>query len=190
VAERKPAKKSARSAKGTAKKRNTFTAEERGAMKERAQELKAEASKADGERALLAKIAEMPPPDRALAKRIHALVKKSAPGLSPKTWYGMPAYAEDDKVVCFFQRGQVQLEVCDIRLQRQSEARRRRHVADLLRAQEVDRRRRGQDCRAREESGQELGVIGAALSSLDIELSAGSLRPQVVRYQEYRHRRI
>jgi uncharacterized protein YdhG (YjbR/CyaY superfamily) len=104
VAERKPTKKSAqRSAKGATKKRNTFTAEERAAMKERAQELKAEASKADGERALLAKIAEMPPPDRALAKRIHGLVKKSAPGLSPKTWYGMPAYAKDDKVVCFFQ---------------------------------------------------------------------------------------
>jgi uncharacterized protein YdhG (YjbR/CyaY superfamily) len=103
VAERKPAKKSAqRSPKGTTKRRNTFTAEERAAMKERAQELKAEASKADGERALLAKIAEMPPPDRALAKRIHALVKASAPGLSPKTWYGMPAYAKEGKVVCFF----------------------------------------------------------------------------------------
>ena len=96
MAERKPAKK------GTAKSKG-FTAEERAAMKERAQELKAEASKADGERALLAKIAEMPPADRAIAKRIHALVKGSAPGLSPKTWYGMPAYAKDGKVVCFFQ---------------------------------------------------------------------------------------
>jgi uncharacterized protein YdhG (YjbR/CyaY superfamily) len=102
VAERKPAKKSARSAKGTTKKRNTFTAEERAAMKERVKELKAEAERADGESALLAKIAEMPPSDRALAKRIHALVKKSAPDLSPKTWYGMPAYARDGKVVCFF----------------------------------------------------------------------------------------
>ena len=99
MAERKPAKK------GTAKSKG-FTAEERAAMKERAQELKAEASKADGERALLAKIAEMPPADRAIAKRIHALVKGSAPGLSPKTWYGMPAYAKDGKVVCFFQSAQ------------------------------------------------------------------------------------
>ena len=103
MAERKPARKGAqRSAKGSTKKRNTFTAEERAAMKERALELKAEASKADGERSLLAKIAEMPPPDRAMAKRIHALVKASAPDLSPKTWYGMPAYARDGKIVCFF----------------------------------------------------------------------------------------
>jgi uncharacterized protein YdhG (YjbR/CyaY superfamily) len=80
-----------------------FTAEERAAMKERAQELKAEANKADGERALLAKVAEMKGSDRAMAKRIHAIVKASAPDLSPKTWYGMPAYAKDGKVVCFFQ---------------------------------------------------------------------------------------
>jgi uncharacterized protein YdhG (YjbR/CyaY superfamily) len=78
-----------------------FTDEERGAMKERAKELKA--GKADGESALLAKIAEMPPPDRAMAERIHAVVTASAPALSPKTWYGMPAYAnKDGKVVCFF----------------------------------------------------------------------------------------
>jgi uncharacterized protein YdhG (YjbR/CyaY superfamily) len=81
-----------------------FTAAERAAMRERAQELKAEARKADGEKALLAKIAEMPKPDRVMAERLHAVVKASAPGLSPKTWYGMPAYAnEDGKVVCFFQ---------------------------------------------------------------------------------------
>ena len=72
-------------------------------MKERAQELKAEARKADGEKALLAKIAEMKGRDRAMAKRLHAIVKASAPDLSPKTWYGMPAYARDGKVVCFFQ---------------------------------------------------------------------------------------
>jgi uncharacterized protein YdhG (YjbR/CyaY superfamily) len=72
-------------------------------MKERAQELKAEAGKAAGESAVLAKIAEMPAPDRALAERIHGIVKASAPGLSPKTWYGMPAYAKEGKVVCFFQ---------------------------------------------------------------------------------------
>ncbi len=83
-----------------------FSAEERAAMKERAKELKAEAraqkDKAAGERDVLAKIAEMPEPDRAMAERIHAVVKASAPGLSPKTWYGMPAYARDGKVVCFF----------------------------------------------------------------------------------------
>jgi uncharacterized protein YdhG (YjbR/CyaY superfamily) len=74
-------------------------------MKERAHELKAaaRADKADGESAVLAKIAEMPEPDRAMAKRLHAIIKASAPALSPKTWYGMPAYAKDGKVVCFFQ---------------------------------------------------------------------------------------
>jgi uncharacterized protein YdhG (YjbR/CyaY superfamily) len=84
-----------------------FTDEERAAMKERAQELKAEGrrgkSKADGESDLLAKIAEMPEPDRGMAERLHALITASAPALSPKTWYGMPAYAKDGKVVCFFQ---------------------------------------------------------------------------------------
>ena len=87
----------------TAKKSKGFTDEERAAMKERAQELKAEAAKADGESAVLAKIAEMRGRDRAMAKRLHAIVKASAPDLSPKTWYGMPAYAKDGKVVCFFQ---------------------------------------------------------------------------------------
>ena len=92
-----------KSTTATKKKSSGFTPEERAAMKERARELKAEAQKADGENALLAKIAEMPKSDRAMAKRVHAIVKASAPGLSPKTWYGMPAYAnEDDKVVCFF----------------------------------------------------------------------------------------
>jgi uncharacterized protein YdhG (YjbR/CyaY superfamily) len=85
------------------KKSKGFSAEERAAMKERARELKAEAEKADLESALLEKIAEMPPPDRAMAKRIHAIVKASAPSLTPKTWYGMPAYAKDGKVVCYFQ---------------------------------------------------------------------------------------
>ena len=86
----------------SAKKSKGFTDEERAAMKERAREQKAEAQKADGERAVLAKIAEMPEPDRVMAERIHAIVKASAPQLSPKTWYGMPAYARDGKVVCFF----------------------------------------------------------------------------------------
>ena len=80
-----------------------FTAEERAAMKERARELKAASRRADGESEVLAKIAEMPKSDRALAERVHAIVKASAPDLSPRTWYGMPAYARDDKVVCFFQ---------------------------------------------------------------------------------------
>jgi len=109
MAERKTAKKStqrsANSTTATKKKAKGFTAEERAAMKERAQEVKAEArgGKADGERALLAKIAEMPEPDRAMAERVHAIVKASAPDLSPKTWYGMPAYAnKEGKVVCFF----------------------------------------------------------------------------------------
>jgi uncharacterized protein YdhG (YjbR/CyaY superfamily) len=87
-------------------KRTTFTAEEKAAMKERAQEQKAAAGKADGERDVLAKIAEMPEPDRAMAERIHAIVTASAPTLSPRTWYGMPAYARDGKVVCFFQSAQ------------------------------------------------------------------------------------
>ena len=80
-----------------------FTAEERAAMKERARELKANASRADAEAAVLAKIAEMPEPDRSMAERVHAIVKESTPDLSPKLWYGMPAYAKDGKVVCFFQ---------------------------------------------------------------------------------------
>jgi uncharacterized protein YdhG (YjbR/CyaY superfamily) len=88
----------------SAEKSKGFTAEERAAMKERAKEQKAEAQKADGERAVLAKIAEMQGPDRAMAERLHEVVKASAPDLSPKTWYGMPAYAnKDGKVVCFFQ---------------------------------------------------------------------------------------
>jgi uncharacterized protein YdhG (YjbR/CyaY superfamily) len=100
---RKATQKSAKSTATTNKKSKGFTAEERAAMKARAQELKAEARKADGENAALAAIAEMPEPDRALGERLHAIIKASAPGLSPKTWYGMPAYAKDGKVVCFFQ---------------------------------------------------------------------------------------
>jgi uncharacterized protein YdhG (YjbR/CyaY superfamily) len=89
------------------KKSEGFTAEERAAMRERAKEQKAEAQKADGERAVLAKIAEMPETDRAMAERLHEIVKANAPELSPRTWYGMPAYAnKDGKVVCFFQSAQ------------------------------------------------------------------------------------
>jgi uncharacterized protein YdhG (YjbR/CyaY superfamily) len=113
MAERQPAQKGTRRpAKSTAGKASTrFTAEERAAMRERATELKAEAGRggrgkkneADGESDVIAKIAEMSEPDRAMAERLHALVKASAPTLSPRTWYGMPAYARDGKVVCFFQ---------------------------------------------------------------------------------------
>ena len=90
----------------SAKKSKGFTDEERAAMKERAREQKAEAQKADGERAVLAKIAEMQEPDRAMAERLHEIVKAAAPDLSPKTWYGMPAYAKGGKIVCFFQSAQ------------------------------------------------------------------------------------
>ena len=90
--------------KSTTKQARGFTDEEKAAMKERARELKAEASKADGENALLEKIAEMIEPDRSMAERLHTLIKASVPALSPKTWYGMPAYAnKDGKVVCFYQ---------------------------------------------------------------------------------------
>jgi len=92
-------------AASTTKESKGFTAEERAAMKERARELKS-AGKGDGERDVLEKIAEMPKADRAMAKRLHAIVKASAPELSPRTWYGMPAYAKDGKVVCFFQSAQ------------------------------------------------------------------------------------
>ena len=114
MAERKPAKEATRqSAKRTTGKASEgFTDEERAAMRERAQELKAatrrspRAGKGDGESDVLAKIAEMPKRDRSMAERLHAIIKASAPALSPKTWYGMPAYAKDGKVVCFFQSAQ------------------------------------------------------------------------------------
>ena len=100
---KKGTRKSAKETTATKKKSTGFTAEERAAMRERAQELKAQARREDGERAVLAKIAEMPEPDRTMGKRLHAIVTASAPSLSPKTWYGMPAYAKDDKIICFFQ---------------------------------------------------------------------------------------
>src|SRR5438094_2106240 len=86
-----------------ANKGKGFTDEERAAMKERAKELKADKNKADEESAVLAKIAEMPEPDRAMGERLHSIIKASAPALSARLWYGMPAYAKDGKVVCFFQ---------------------------------------------------------------------------------------
>jgi uncharacterized protein YdhG (YjbR/CyaY superfamily) len=105
---KKATQEPAKGTTATGKKSEGFTDDERSAMKERAQELKAEArrgsrAQADGESDVLAKIAEMPEPDRAMATRLHEIIKANAPGLSPKTWYGMPAYAKDGKVVCFFQ---------------------------------------------------------------------------------------
>jgi uncharacterized protein YdhG (YjbR/CyaY superfamily) len=114
MATKTPAKKGApKPAKGTptsGKASKGFTDEERAAMKDRAQEMKAAARRgagdADGEREVLAKIAEMRDPDRAMATRLHAVIKAIAPALTPRTWYGMPAYAKDGQVVCFFQSGQ------------------------------------------------------------------------------------
>ena len=103
MAEKKTAKRTTNASAKRTGASGKFTAEERAAMRERAQELKAAKNKEAGERAVLAKIAEMPEPDRAMAERLHAIITKSAPSLSPKTWYGMPAYAKDDKIVCFFQ---------------------------------------------------------------------------------------
>jgi uncharacterized protein YdhG (YjbR/CyaY superfamily) len=106
----KDTQKSAKSKTATGTTSEGFTDEERAAMKERAKELKAEArankDKAAGESDVLAKIAEMPEPDRAMAERLHAIIKAAAPALSPKTWYGMPAYTKDGKVVCHFQSAQ------------------------------------------------------------------------------------
>ena len=111
-AAQKGTQKSAKSTTAIGKTSKGFTEEERVAMKERVQELKAAArrgpreDKADGESAVLAKIAGMPEPDRAMGKRLHAIIKAGAPALSPRLWYGMPAYAKDGKVVCFFQSAQ------------------------------------------------------------------------------------
>ncbi len=108
----KDTQKSAKSTTAIDETSEGFTDEERAAMKERAQEVRAaarrgpRADKADGESAVLAKIAEMPEPDRAMGERLHAVIKTSAPALSPRLWYGMPAYAKDGKVVCFFQGAQ------------------------------------------------------------------------------------
>jgi uncharacterized protein YdhG (YjbR/CyaY superfamily) len=112
MAEKRPAKskqKSAKRATASGKAAKGFTTEERAAMRERAQELKAERQwdvKASEESAVLARIAAMPAPDRAMAERLHTIIMASAPGLSPKLWYGMPAYAKDGSVVCFFQSAQ------------------------------------------------------------------------------------
>ena len=106
MSQSKERKRSTKSAASLDKQRAGFTDEERIAMKERAQELKDTVGKSDGEGAVLAKIAEMSGADRAMAEQLHAIVKVNASALTPRTWYGMPAYAKDGKVVCFFQSGQ------------------------------------------------------------------------------------
>ena len=99
----KSAQSSAKRTGANGKTSKGFSDEEKAAMRERARELKAEAAKADGETELLAAIAKMQEPDRAIAKKVHALIKAAAPALAPKTWYGMPAYAKDGNIICFFQ---------------------------------------------------------------------------------------
>jgi hypothetical protein len=110
MAEKKPAKKgsqkSAKSGTAVKKRYEGFTAEEKAAMQDRVGEMKTRADKADGESEVLAKIAELPASDRAMGKRLHAIITASAPGLTPKLWYGMPAYAKDGKIVCHFQSAQ------------------------------------------------------------------------------------
>src|SRR5713226_9694195 len=102
----KAKKKSGKTTNTTKKRYEGFTAEEKAAMQDRVQEMKVAAQKADGESEVLAKIAALLASDRDMAKRLHAVIKASAPALSPKTWYGMPAYAKDGKIVCFFQSAQ------------------------------------------------------------------------------------
>ena len=101
--QKKTTRKSTRTSGRTSTSSKGFTAEERAAIRERARELKAEAAKADGEKALMQKIGEMTGKDREMAERVHAIVMAAAPELMPKTWYGMPAYAKDGKILCFFQ---------------------------------------------------------------------------------------
>ncbi len=138
--------KSTRSSAANGKTSPGFTDDEKAAMKERAKELKEEAriskNKAEGEIVALAAIAAMQEPDRQMAARLHEIIKANASSLSPKTWYGMPAYADKDgKVICFFQSAaEIQREVRNPWFQRQGEPRRRRHVADLLRTEGDDRR--------------------------------------------------
>jgi uncharacterized protein YdhG (YjbR/CyaY superfamily) len=109
---KKVARKSSQRAGATARKSKSFTSEERAAMRERIQEQRAEAGRgrgapqADGESVVLEKLAALAPPDRAIGERLHAIIRANAPALSPKTWYGMPAYAKDGRVVCFFQSSQ------------------------------------------------------------------------------------
>src|SRR5216683_2320231 len=146
-------KKSAR--RTGARGSNLLSDEERAAMKETLKERRrALSGEADGESDVLAKIAEMSEPDRGMAKRLHAVIRASAPTLSPKTWYGMPAYAKDGKVVCLPERAEVHVEIRDVRFPRRCKPRRRSHLANLLCPEEAQRRRRGKDRQACQESGE------------------------------------
>ena len=160
MADRKPArkttKKSAKSTTASNKTSKGFTDDERAAMKARAQELKAEArgkqNRADGEREALAAIAAMKGTDRVMAKRVHAIIKDSAPTLSPKTWYGMPAYAKDDKVVCFFQSAEkFKARYATFGFNDAANLDKGAMWPSCLRPEGVDRHRRGEDRRTREE---------------------------------------
>ncbi len=151
--------KSAKSTTAIGKKSKGFTDEERAAMRERARELKAEAratkNKADGESDVLAKIAEMPEPDRAMAERLHGIIKASAPALSPKTWYGMPAYARGGKVVCFFQSAQkFNSRYATFGFSDDANLDEGTMWPTSFALTRVDPRRRGKDRRARDQSGQ------------------------------------
>ena len=177
---------SAKSTPQSKRRSSGFTDEERGAMKDRVKEVKAAADKADGESDVLAKIAEMPKRDRAMAERLHAIIKASATTLRPRTWYGMPAYAKDGNVVLLLpKRAEVQDEVRDVRLQRPGAPRRRHPVADRLRSDEVDRRRRGKDRRAREESGELRTELDTGRLSTDLRLN-GAVK-EFEHKQEQRH---
>ena len=135
-----------------------FSDDEKAAMKERAKELKAEAARgkdADAENEVLDKIAEMPEPDRVMAERIHAVVKATAPELKAKLWYGMPAYAKDGKLVCFFKAAaKFKSRYATLGFEDAANARRGQHVADLLRPHQADRRRREENRGAGQESGE------------------------------------
>ena len=129
-----------------ARKQKAFTPEEQAAMRERARERRAAAKDPEGD--IMAKIKAMPASDREMAERLAAAIKSGVPELAPRTWYGMPAWTKDDKVVCFFQTLQVQDPVCHVRLQRQGQAGRREHVAERVRPEEADQGRREADSRA------------------------------------------
>jgi hypothetical protein len=149
---KKGTRESAKRTTASGQKSKGFTAEERAAMKERIQELKAD--KADGESAVLAKIAEMPEPDRAMGERLHAIIKASVPALADYLVRDARVCQEWQGRLLLPKRAEVQGEVRHARFQRRGEPRRRRHVADGLRAEGADRRRRGTDRRAPEESGE------------------------------------
>jgi uncharacterized protein YdhG (YjbR/CyaY superfamily) len=182
----------ARKSRAAGKRSAGFSAEERAAMQERANELRAEArantSRAAGARDLLAKIAALPEPDRTMAERIHAMVTASAPELAPRTWYGMPAYANGDgKVVCSFTPASKFNALRDRRLQRRGEPGRWHHGADVVRAHGGDRGRRGADRRAGEASGAVTTMSWRRLESADPALAAfGAARLR--RTQEHRGR--